>query len=179
MSGHPRHFNFTGSSLVHELQYQFSSGPCSSSTSTPPGPCYGNGNMCEPFTIDTAPTSLTLRSVVPQGSWSTNVTITIGTVMTINPGMLPNSCNYFPQTCNPSCGTFVVSGHITYSGTITSMTCTLETVVVPAPPCPPPCCVCTWPCQAPAPCPVYACPPRPGCYLTRLFARRSCRNFCW
>src|SRR5271166_26324 len=170
----------------------------------PTGKIRGNGLSCEPFTITitTSNNTFNLVSTVSgsRGSPSTTVTIVVPNVATPD-SSLPD-CSFFPSS--PTDSTFTLSGGFTFKGTITAIRCSTVTFA-PAPPAPPPspppypppspplcpppspppcpppslppCYVYTYP--APAPCPAYACPSRPACCLTRLFARRSHCNSCW
>jgi len=158
-------FRFEGSADTHKLSYK----------TVPSGMRTGSFNTCEPFTITTSGGQFVLKATVPN-SPSTTVTIVVPS-MGLAKDHLPG-CSIFPSSPPPPTCTFTLSGGFNYTGTIRTMNCSGAAAALGAP-CPPPCYVytCTYP--APALCPAYACPPRPACCLTRLFARRSYRNSCW
>jgi hypothetical protein len=162
-------FNFQNTGFNHGVVYRIGTGTVQSA----------QNSQCDPFTITTTSGAFTLLAVDPKGPPATNVTIVVpssGLSLTHLPG-----CSIFPTTA-PANSTFTlrVNGAITFSGTISSFTsCTGPTTPLPAPTAPAPCYVYTYTYTYPAPCPVYACPPRQGCFLTRLFARRCHRSSCW
>jgi hypothetical protein len=88
-------------------------------------------------------------------------------------------CSIFPTTAPANTKfTLKVNGTTTFQGTISTFTsCHGPTTPFVVSFCPPPCS--TYTCTYAVPCPVYACPPRQACFLTRLFARRSRRSSCW
>jgi hypothetical protein len=166
-------FNFAGTGLNHGVVYRIGAGTNQSA----------QNSQCDPFTITTTGGAFTLLAVDPKGPPATNVKIVVpssGLSLTNLPG-----CSVFPITA-PAGSTFTltVNGATTFAGTISSFTsCTGPALVVtaPAPQAPDYDHVYTdtYPAPSPAPCPVYTCPPRQACFLTRLFPRRSHRSCCW
>jgi hypothetical protein len=160
-------FQFQGSGLNHGVVYKIAAGQTFSA----------QNSLCDPFTITTTGGNFTILAVDPKTPTLTNVTIVVpssGLSQTNLPG-----CSIFPATA-PTGSTFTltVNGATTFSGTISTITsCTGPAVPFPIATCPPP--YDTYTSAYTAPCPQYACPPRQSCFLTRLFARRSCRSVCW
>ncbi len=160
-------FSFQGASKTHALAY----------TGTAPGTSSGLNSTCEPFTITNSGTTFTVTARVPQQSPPTAVTVVLHTNVSVSSTVLPlcdsGSTSVFQQT-----GTFKLvnqsTGDTIFSGTISSTTCSSRAAL-------------TLPIQTPlytadayaAPCPVYACPPRPACCLTRFFARLTHPRRCW
>jgi hypothetical protein len=180
------YFNFTGSTRFdHEICYRLQNGVFAS----------GTMGTCEPYSIQTSlnnDTTFQLQATLPSG---TAVTVTIPSNVTFTATALPlcesGAIDVFPV--GGGGGTFTLSnattGAVIYTGTITSIKCSQPLagthcscpnifMVMPSP-------------QGVAydasplvyaasqAYPVYACPPRQGCCLTRLFARRSRCNSCW
>ena len=134
----------------------------------------------DPFTITTTGGAFAVLAVDPKGPPATNVKIVVpnsGLNLTNLPG-----CSIFPITA-PAGSTFTltVNGATTFAAhlvihqlhrTRSRRTCSespgprlrLQLHV---------------PRVTPVPCPVYTCPPRQACSLTRLFTRRSLRSCCW
>jgi hypothetical protein len=158
-------FKFENEGVTHALVYNIGAGTSS-----------GINPFCEPFTITTSGTTFTVTAKVPQ-SPATAVTVVLHTNVSVSSTVLPDceagSTPVFQQT-----GTFKLAnyttGAVSFSGNITSTSCSQRSVAVQP---------LSDPCEVyytyAAPCPVYACPPRQGCCLTRLFARRLHRNCCW
>jgi len=160
-------FKFKDTGLPHGVVYRIGLGT----------PQPAQNDQCDPFMITTTSGAFTLQAVDPKTPTLTYVRIVVPS-SGLSPTDLPG-CSIFPSTAPAySMFTLTVSGMTTYSGTISSFTrCTGPAILLPAPVCPAPYYVYT--CTYPTPSPVYACPPRQACFLTRLFARRSHRSSCW
>ena len=164
---------------------------------TPTGTQTGSFSSCEPFTITTSDSTFTLLAQVQPSPSSTATTVTIVVPTTVAmeseklAGLLGVSKfpheqhvhaerrihptfygdyhgnqlqhrNHCPSSSSSS--TFSASLSSTFPASLSStFPASLLCLHVPRAP----------------PCPAYACPPRPACCLTRLFARRSHRNSCW
>jgi hypothetical protein len=170
----PRYFDFSGSNLNHEFCYQTDDN------------LSGSGVMgsCEPFTIRTslnANKTFKLEATQPA---TTSVTVSISAASGVTFGTSLPTCPSGSPVFQAG-GTFTLSteanGTVTFTGTITSVTCMnvpngtncqCSPIQAPAPAFP------VYYAAAPAPCPEYACQPRPACCLTRLFARLGHRNNC-
>lgn len=175
----PYYFDFTGIGLNHEICYQTSTG------------LQGAGDMgnCEPFYIHTSLNSDKTFQLTATQPKTVTVTITIpaSSGVTFGPNTLPVCKSGGPDPFSTSSGTFTLAnattGTVLFTGTIASVTCSQPAVgsdctcppiaVVQGPP------VYFASYSTPAPSTVYACPPRRGCCLTRLFARVCHRNGCW
>jgi len=164
-------FSFTGlSTYVHATCFMFRPGTC---------PLYVDLN-CEPFVINTSLGGGTVFQVLATGPKTTALTINLATTCQLNQSALP-TCETACFVPNPSAGasTFTMqpAGGAANTYNITSVTCTvLESTAAVGTPVP---CYAVYGCPAPTPCPVYVCPPRPACCLSRLFSRCTFRARCW
>ncbi len=164
----PGVFNFQGSALTHKICYTLSGGTC----------VPFSGIQCEPYTITTTggtKTTFQLNVTAPK-SPSTQVVIVLPMGTTLSQTSLP-PCSSFPSTPNPG-STFTVSGGTTFTGAITTLSCTTAATAItaPTPQIPEPVPVASYPVNeypAPAPFPLSVCQPRPACCLSRLFCRGS------
>ncbi len=158
-------------SLTHGISYSINGG----------SPLKATGHPSDPFTIWTnqgSNTTFTLQAVDPPASGSTaktTVTLVLPTNTVLSTSTLPLCSAFLMTPPLPPNNSFklTVNGATTYSGTITSITSCGQTGA-PAVETPPQIVYVTT-----ATCPVYACPPRPDCCLTRLFSRCFVRARCW
>ncbi len=164
----PGVFNFT--TAPHELHYRIGVGSWVD----------GSGAGCLPYTITTSGNSFhtfKLEATLPPG---TTATIVLPTSVMLLAARLPfcmsGSTPVFPNP--PLAGsTFTLSGGSSFSGAITTVTCSqlaAAPVFVEYPPAPCPVYTCM-----PTTCPVYVCQPRRTCFLSGLFAGRGHRSRCW
>jgi hypothetical protein len=171
----PGVFNFQGSPLTHKICYTTSSAGC----------VPFSGIQCEPYTITTSGGSgktFELKITAPK-SPSTQVVIVLPMGITLSQTNLP-ACTSYPIT--PKSGsTFTLSGGSSFTGTITTLQCSVVAAAAPAPsvqsaPVAQAANFVDDPNPAPAPpYPVYAYQPRPACCLSsRLFCRGSLRLGC-
>ena len=144
----------------------------------------GSGSACEPYFIQISGNQFVLTATLPKTPPTTvQITITMSQSITTSPPTLPD-CSFFPSS--PP-GTFphtlmLSSGGLNRSASIAITSCSgptaLAAAAMPGVYVSAASLLCLHVPRAP-PCPAYACPPRPACCLTRLFARRSHRNSCW
>jgi hypothetical protein len=111
-------FDFSGSSNTHAISYTISA--------TPPIVVSESGSFCEPYMIYTSTTSKTAFQLTTTMAGPYTVTITVplvepGTGTTLDQKHLPFSTgfpNSTPLAAPAAAPTFMVSGAITFSGTI-------------------------------------------------------------
>jgi hypothetical protein len=160
-------FNFPDS-LTHGLSYSINGGSPITATQRP----------CDPFTIYTNQGSnktFTLKAVDPPASGSTpltNVKLILPTNTVLSTITLPLCSAFLMTPPLPGGNSFTLSGGTTFTGVITAITSCSQTgapAAVPA----------AQFIYVTVSCPVYACPPRPACCLSRLFSRCSIRARCW
>jgi hypothetical protein len=191
-SGSGNTFSFTSSTVVHSISYQLG-------TSSPSS---GSGLTCQPFTINTSGYLFQLQAT-PKVPTTTTVAITIPSPASLTSGTssLPScqtssGAGVFPSTALPgSTFTVLANGVMTFSGTITSLSCSPEThsaeITRPTSQAPQHLNAAVASAQyapylpeqhAPAQyaqyAPVYVCQPRPTCCVSRLFCRGSLRLGC-
>jgi len=160
-------FKFESNAKTHVIDYKIGNNPA----------VLGTNTACQPFAITTSGSSFhqfALQATAPTG---TTVSIVLPTPsVTLSATTLP-LCdpNVFPSTAN-SGSTFALSGGTSFTGNITSLSCSVPPA--PAPQGPPVLCYVVYVCPAPVTCPVYVCQPRPACCFSRLFHRGSLRFCC-
>jgi hypothetical protein len=175
-SGSGNTYTFTLPTVVHSISYTIGNS----------SPSSGSGPTSQPFIINTSGFLFQL-SARPQIPSTTNVAITLpaSISLTLGTSSLP-SCEtsggspVFPATALAG-STFTVmsSGVMTFSGTITSVSCSpmSHSLPFPSPQAPTPTPVGFYP--DPAQCyPAYACQPRRACCLSALFCPGSLRLGC-
>jgi hypothetical protein len=180
-------FKFVSSGFTHMVEY----------TTNLTGHKTGLNSTCEPFTITTSGSKVTVTATMA-GTPATTVTIVLPVLVMLSGTSLPlctigdPAVSVFDNPPQPG-STFTLSGGSSYTGTITSVSCSqtagggvtgvgggggggMGSPQGSSPQAPAP--YYGGPYPNPAPGPVYACAPRQGCCLSRLFARRH-RNCCW
>jgi hypothetical protein len=162
-----------GSGFRHEIDYQISG----------QWEVYALGGDSDPFLITTSENGARLFKVEAQAPVGTKVTITLPTNVRLSQLSLPlcmaGSTQVFQSSPPSGSSAFSlnVAGTITFSGNITSVSCSQPAaapVPVEYPPAPYPVYACE-----PSTSPVYVCQPRRACFLSGLFASRCHRSRCW
>jgi hypothetical protein len=175
------YFDFTGSALNHEVCY-WTSGGLSGNAIQP---------HCDPYWIHTSANSgKTFQLQGTTGTTPNTVTVTVtipaATGVTFNPAKLPTCPLSGPGPFSTNSGLFTLTNasgtSVIFSGTIQSVVCSQPAVgsdcsCAQMDTTAPPILVATY---APMDSyPVYACPPRQSCCVTRLFSRLFHRDRCW
>jgi hypothetical protein len=161
-------FNFPDT-LTHGISYSINGG----------SPITATQHTCDPFAIYTNQGSnktFTLKAVDPPAVGPTpltNVVLILPTNTVLSTSTLPYCSPFLMTPPLPIGNSFTLSGGTTFTGKITSIDSCTQTGA-PALAAPVQVVYVTT-----AYSPVYACPPRPACCLSRLFSRCSVRARCW
>src|SRR5262249_14117504 len=151
---------FRRSPDTHRISYSINNG--TTVTVMPP--------TCEPYTILTSANTKTAVQVTANTSNNSTFTVLLPIGMTLDQQHLPLATAY-PTGAALANSTCTLTGPTAFTGKIPTVSATVVAAAPQAPPEMVPVSVS----PTPAPCPVYACQPRPSCCFARLFARRCCR----